>query len=166
MSDKKFSKMLVLALFNAAVDFLGEVKTERQRMKSGMSDTDSGLGQESSRFAGQRAGVVHTTGGRRMHIEDRSHGFAPGLLLGSLLGGLIGAALALWYAPQAGKKTQAMLKREASHLQKQVNKKASNLVSSAEELANEAAERASELADQGRNFVQGKARSLKEAVER
>ena len=101
-----------------------------------------------------------------MNIEERSNGFAPGLLLGSLLGGLIGAALALWYAPQPGKKTQAMLKREAGRLQKQVNKKASNFVSSAEELANDAAERAGELADQGRDFVQGKARILKEAVER
>lgn len=165
MSDKKFSKMLVVALFNAAVDFLGEVKTERQRLKNGMSDT-YGLGQESAKFAGQKVGITQKTGGRLMNIEDRSYGFAPGLLIGSLVGALVGAALALWYAPQPGKKTQAMLKREAGRLQKQVNKKASNFVSSAEELANDAAERASELADQGREFVQGKARILKEAVER
>ena len=51
-------------------------------------------------------------------------GFGLGLLLGSLIGGVIGAGLALWYAPQTGKKTQAKLKREATKLQKQMSKTA------------------------------------------
>ena len=92
--------------------------------------------------------------------------FGPGLLLGSLMGGVIGAGLALWYAPQTGKKTQAKLKREANKLQKQVSKTANNFYTTAEEIANEAAERANGLSEQGREFVEEKASTLKKAVAR
>ncbi len=93
-------------------------------------------------------------------------GFGPGLLLGSLIGSVIGAGLALWYAPQTGKKTQAMLKREANHMQKQVSKKANTLYSAAEDMATEATERASHLTEQGREFVEETANTLKKAVSR
>ena len=79
---------------------------------------------------------------------------------------MVGAGLALWYAPQAGKKTQALLKRKATRLQKDVNKKANSLYATAEEIASEAAERASELTEQGRGFVEEKASTLKKAVAR
>jgi gas vesicle protein len=166
MPDKQLSKILVLALFNAAIDFLGEVKTQRQRLKADVSENHFGAGLDRFDPVGRATGVIQKTGGRFMNNEERSYGFAPGLLVGSLVGGLIGAGLALWYAPQPGKKTQALLRREANRVQKQVNKKANSLVSSAEELASDAAERAGEWAGQGRDFVQGKVQSLKQAVER
>ena len=105
---------------------------------------------------------------KEMEQQDKRNvsGFGPGLLLGSLIGSVIGAGLALWYAPQTGKKTQAMLKREANHVQKQVSKKANTLYTAAGEIANEATERASELTEQGREFVEEKANTLKKAVGR
>ena len=101
----------------------------------------------------------------KIERSDRSPASGPGLLLiGGLAGGLIGAALAFWYAPQTGKRTQAMLKREAGRLQKQVNATASGWRTSAEDIAADAAERAADLASQGRAFVSEKAHDLRHAV--
>jgi gas vesicle protein len=158
MLSKSLSKILLAALFKAAVDFVSEANEERKRAKLREAQLASQLKDKNKIQRGE--------GDISMDNENETSGFGPGLLLGSLIGGVIGAGLALWYAPQAGKKTQAMLKREATRLQKQVNKKANNLCASAEELANEAAERASEITEQGREFVQEKASTLKKAVAR
>ena len=101
-----------------------------------------------------------------MENEIERNAFGPGLLLGSLVGAVIGAGVALWYAPQSGKKTQAFLQQEVSRLQKDVNKRASDLAATAEGIANDAVERASDLKEQGRQFVEDKANTLKKAVAR
>ena len=100
---------------------------------------------------------------------DRTHegiGFGAGVLIARAIGALIGAGLALWYAPQTGKKTQATVRREASRLQKQVNKKTAGLYAAAESLATDTAERASALTEHGREFVEEKADTLKKALAR
>ena len=78
--------------------------------------------------------------------DHENDGFGAGLLLGSLIGALIGAGLALWYAPQTGKRTQHVVRTEASRLQKRANKQVHNL-------ADQAADKFEELQDQGREIV-------------
>lgn len=75
-----------------------------------------------------------------------SDGFGAGLLLGSLIGALIGAGLALWYAPQTGKRTQHVVRTEATRLQKRANKQV-------HDLADNALDKFEELQDQGREMV-------------
>lgn len=89
-----------------------------------------------------------------------------GMLIAGTLGAIVGAGVALLYAPQAGKKTQAAIRREANQLKKQVGKRAEGLYSAAEELANDAAERVSSLTENGREFVEEKADTLKKALAR
>ena len=158
MLNKPISKILLSVLFKAAIDFVSEANEERKRAKLQASDTPV--------FSKV---LVNKNGGKPMNDESNDKdvsGFGPGLLLGSLIGGVIGAGLALWYAPQTGKKTQAKLKREATKLQKQMSKTANNLYTTAEEIASEAAERANGFTEQGREFVEEKASTLKKAVAR
>jgi gas vesicle protein len=172
MLNKPLSKILLGVMFKAAVDFVSEANDERKRAKLREAQLTSQLADEATfnrtlrSASGDKSKTQKVQGAIQMDNENETSGFGPGLLLGSLIGGVIGAGLALWHAPQTGKKTQAMLKREANRLQKQVNKKANNLYASAEEIANEAAERASELTEQGREFVEEKASTLKKAVAR
>lgn len=83
-----------------------------------------------------------------MNTDDyhEHDGFGAGLLLGGLIGALIGAAVALWYAPQTGKRTQHVVRTEANRLQKRANKKV-------QRFADEAMGRIEELQEQGREFV-------------
>jgi gas vesicle protein len=86
-------------------------------------------------------------------------GFGAGLLLGSLIGGLIGAGLALWYAPQTGKRTQHVVRTEATRLQKKANKQVHNI-------ADQAMDKLEELQDQGRDLVDDKLNLANNAVGR
>ena len=172
--SKPLSKILLAALFTAAVDYVAEANEERKRLKAQLASNASSTTMPSVSKTWVNANVNHK-GEKTMDNENKEmeqqderdvSGFGPGLLLGSLIGSVIGAGLALWYAPQTGKRTQAMLKREANHMQRQVSKKANTLYSAAEDMANEATERASHLTEQGREFVEEKANTLKKAVGR
>ena len=175
--SKPLSKILLAALFTAAVDYVAEANEERKRLKAQLASNVSSTAMPSVSKTWVNTNVNHK-GEKTMDNENNGReereqqderdvsGFGPGLLLGSLIGSVIGAGLALWYAPQTGKKTQAMLKREANHMQKQMSKKANTLYSAAEDMANEATERASHLTEQGREFVEEKANTLKKAVGR
>jgi len=92
------------------------------------------------------------------NVHD-SDGFGAGLLLGSLIGALIGAALALWYAPQTGKRTQHVVRTEATRLQKRANKQV-------HDLADNALEKIEELQDQGRELVDENVNRATSAVNR
>ncbi len=148
-------------LFKAAVDFVTEANLERKHTKTDATDAPTFSKTLANELSEKASNFLSDT-----NSDTETNGFVPGLFFGSLIGGLIGAGLALWYAPQTGKKTQAMLKREANRVQKQVNKKASHLYSTAEGIANEAAQRASDLSDQGREFVEEKANTFKKTAAR
>ena len=156
MLNRSLSKILLGVVFTAAADFLAEVNNERKLRNS---HRDEVVPPSSTVPLTQ-----HEKGEKYTDYASERSGFGTGLLTGSVIGSLVGAGLALWYAPQAGKRTQAMMKREAARLHKQVNKKATNLYSTAEEIASEAAERASDLTEQGREFIGEKANKLKKAV--
>jgi len=87
-----------------------------------------------------------TTMGMNTDSIHENDGFGAGLLLGSLIGALIGAGLALWYAPQTGKRTQHVVRTEATRLQKKANKQVHNI-------ADQALDKLEELQDQGRDLV-------------
>lgn len=101
--------------------------------------------------------------------HSNSGKFGEGVLFGGLLGAAVGAGLALWYAPQSGRKTQQILQRKANRLQKTVNKKANALYEEAEEIAENARgrvnERVSDLQHQGRQFVDQKVSQVSDAAQ-
>ena len=162
MFNKPLSKILLGVLFKAAVDFVAEANQERKHVVQNESN-ESNVSDFSKTLHNQ---TTFNKGEKPLDDDVESRDFGLGVLLGSLVGGLVGAGLALWYAPQTGKKTQALLKREAKWFQKQASKKASNLYNTAEEIVNDATERASGLTEQGREFVEEKTSTLKKAVAR
>ena len=156
MLNKPLSKILLGVIFKAAFDFVSEINEERQRVKTQADDTAS--------FSKTLVDQKEDKHMSYQNEQEEGSGFGSGLLLGGLVGSVIGAGLALFYAPQTGKKTQAMLKREANRMQKNVSKEASHLHDTAEEIVNNVVERTSELTEQGREFAKEKASVLKKAI--
>jgi gas vesicle protein len=83
--------------------------------------------------------------------NDETSGFGKGLLLGMLTGGAVGAAIALLFAPKAGKE----LRSDISYMTGQYVDKAGDLLSSASERAqqivNEGRKRAETIIDDARS---------------
>lgn len=165
MSNKPSSKILLGIILMAVVDLAKELLVKRESMDSPRASEDSGqVIPGVSRM--RNANTQEFKGEKLMDIESQPKAIGPGLLIAGMIGGgLIGAALAFWYAPQSGRKTQTALKREAGRLHQQINKKVDKFVSSSEALTTEAAERAAALAGQSREFVSDTARTLRETFD-
>ena len=56
------------------------------------------------------------------HFQHRLLYFLLGLALGILLGGVLGGVTALWLAPQTGKQTQTLVRRQGKALKRQAGK--------------------------------------------
>ncbi|MEW6544103.1 MAG: YtxH domain-containing protein [Nitrospirota bacterium] len=85
--------------------------------------------------------------------DDR--GFSPGAVgLAFLTGALVGAAVALLFAPQAGRETREQLRGYARRAEENL-----------QELAGQAGEAFDRAVDKGREFVQQKKSVLTEAFE-
>jgi gas vesicle protein len=158
MLNRSFSRILLGVLVKTAVDYVAAANDDR-KVTTRHND------KKSTRFS-KILFRKNDRGENYMDYASERSGFGTGLLMGSVVGTIVGAGLALWYAPQTGKRTQDMVKREANRLQKEVNQKANNLYTTAEEIASDTVERASELSEHGREFIEDKAKTLKKAVAR
>lgn len=67
--------------------------------------------------------------------EGQMGGFVPGLIIGGVIGGLVGAIAALWFAPQSGEETQALVREEATRLKQQADEKVGEVRSNLESAA-------------------------------
>lgn len=156
MAKLPLSKLVLGILLNAAVEFLTWADHKRKSTDTRHS-TPASFSKPSATMEKGEHDMVNTHENARL---------GAGMLIAGTLGAIVGAGVALLYAPQAGKKTQAAIRREANQLKKQVGKRAEGLYSAAEELANDAAERVSSLTENGREFVEEKADTLKKALAR
>lgn len=161
-------KVIVLALGKALLEGLTEAKQQRDYERPSRHSDQAPERQAQATSASFWKGVGQ--GDQAMNDEHSNSGkFGEGMFFGTLLGAAVGAGLALWYAPQSGRKTQQMLHRKATHLQKTVNKKANALYEEAEEIADNARERVSErmsdLHQQGRQFVDEKVSQVSDAAQ-
>lgn len=111
-------------------------------------------------------------------MSNQIEGFAKGIIIG----GLIGAAIALLYAPQSGRKTRRDLNRNAEELLEKAQeeyeaalkksgkaydsavKQLKHLESSAKEKVGEMGEKVGELADLGKEALHGTKGQLTKAV--
>ena len=102
-----------------------------------------------------------------MNLErtnNESAVFGSGMMLGSLVGGLIGAGLALWFAPQSGRKTQQQIRGEVNRLQKQVGHTADEVVSDVTNKIGLMQEHADEFVEDKLDKANKLAKNVKQAV--
>jgi gas vesicle protein len=156
MSKLPLSKLALGVLLNAAVEFLTWTDNRRK-------STDS---RHSTPATFSNPSATKKTGEHHMVNTHEQVRMGAGVLIAGALGAIVGAGLALLYAPQAGKKTQAAIRREAIQLKKQVGKRAEGLYAAAEGLASDTAERVNSLTEHGREFVEEKADTLKKVLAR
>lgn len=160
-------KVIVLALGKALLEGITEAKQQRDY------DRTTKYGNQSPDPQDQASAASYLKGWGRNDQASDGHAnagkFGEGMFFGTLLGAAVGAGLALWYAPQSGRKTQQILQRKANHLQKTVNKKANALYEEAEEIAENARdrvnERISDLQQHSRQFVDEKVSQVNEAAQ-
>jgi gas vesicle protein len=157
MSKMPLSKIVLGVLLKAVVDYLTWADNKKNATGTRRSTPAS--------FHNTPSGTTNKGENDMVNAYENAR-FGAGMLIAGALGAIVGAGLALLYAPQAGKKTQATIRREASRFQKQVGKKAESLYAAAESLASTTAERASALTEHGREFVEEKADNLKKALAR
>lgn len=157
-------RVILLALGKALLEGITEAKQQRDNERTSQHPNQSTEREARATSANYWKGQ----GDQSMNDGQNSGKFGEGMFFGTLLGAAVGAGLALWYAPQSGRKTQQILQRKASRLQKTVNKKANALYEEAEEIAENARERVGErvndLQQQGRQFVDDKVSQVNDAA--
>ena len=87
------------------------------------------------------------------YTESGPLSFVSGVLVGSLLGAIV----MLWLAPQSGKKTQQMLRRQAVRLQRTAEDTVDDLKNSAEQVTDDVREKVADARHDGRGWLNQRA---------
>jgi gas vesicle protein len=97
-------------------------------------------------------------------IHHRSNYFLPGLVIGFLLGGVVGGVIALWFAPQSGKQTQKLVRKQGEALKHQADKAASHVVEQFEDSAAQAVNQVETLRHEGEQFLNDQVERVNQAT--
>jgi len=95
-------------------------------------------------------------------MAQENDGMAKGLIAGFIAGSIVGAAIALLYAPKAGKELRADLKEKASDFVDDAQEYLARAKSKAVDIVNEGKQKAASLVDDARR----KAESIMEDADR
>lgn len=98
------------------------------------------------------------------NVQHRPNHFLPGLVVGTLLGGVVGGLLALWFAPQSGKQTQKLVRKQGEALMNQVDKAASHVVEQIEDTAAQVVDQAETLRHEGEQFLNDRVERINQAT--
>jgi len=83
-------------------------------------------------------------------MAQENDGMAKGLILGFITGSIVGAAVALLYAPKAGKELRADLKEKAGDFVDDAQEYIARARSKAVDIVNEGKQKAASLVDEAR----------------
>jgi gas vesicle protein len=97
-------------------------------------------------------------------VQHRPNYFLPGLIVGALLGGVVGALLALWFAPQSGKQTQKLVRKQGEALKHQAGEAASHVVEQFEDSAAQAVNQVETLRHEGEQFLNDRVERINQAT--
>lgn len=96
--------------------------------------------------------------------QHRSIDFLLGFVVGTLLGGAIGGMLALWFAPQSGKQTQTLVRKQGKALKHQADKAASHVYEQIEDTAAQAVDQVETLRHEGEQFLNDQVERMNQAT--
>ena len=97
-------------------------------------------------------------------VQHRPNYFLPGLVVGALLGGVLGGLLALWFAPQSGKQTQKLVRKQGEALKHQADKAASHVYEQIEDTAAQAVDQVETLRHEGEQFLNDQVERINQAT--
>ena len=97
-------------------------------------------------------------------VQHRPNYFLPGLVVGTLLGAVLGALLALWFAPQSGKQTQTLVRKQGKALKHQADKAASHAFEQIEDTAAQAVDQVETLRHEGEQFLNDQVERMNQAT--
>ena len=83
-------------------------------------------------------------------MAQENDGMAKGLIVGFIAGSIVGAAIALLYAPKAGKELRADIKEKAGDMMDDAQEYMARAKSTAVDIINEGKQKASSLVDDAR----------------
>jgi gas vesicle protein len=97
-------------------------------------------------------------------VQHRPNYFLPGLIVGTLLGGVIAGLTALWLAPQSGKQTQKLVRKQGKTLKHEADKAVSHVVEQFEETAAQAVNQVEMLRHEGEQFLNDWVERINQAI--
>ena len=97
-------------------------------------------------------------------VQQRPNYFLPGLVVGTLLGAVLGGLIALWFAPQSGKQTQTLVRKQGKALKHQADKAASHVVEQIEDSAGQAVDQVETLRHEGEQFLNDQVERMNQAT--
>ena len=98
------------------------------------------------------------------NIQYKPNYFLPGLVLGTLFGAVIGGLIALWFAPQSGKKLQTLVRKQGKTLKHHADETTAHLVEQVEDRAAQAAEQVETLRHDGEQFLNDRVDLIRQAA--
>ena len=97
-------------------------------------------------------------------VQHRRNYFLPGLIVGTLLGGVLGGLLALWFAPQSGKQTQKLVRKQGKALKHQADQAASQVYEQIEDTAAQAVDQVETLRHEGEQLLNDRVERINQAT--
>ena len=97
-------------------------------------------------------------------IRHRPIYFLLGLIVGILLGGVIGVVTALWFAPQSGKQTQRLVRKQGEAFKHRADKAASHVYEQIEDTVAQATDQVETLGHAGEQFLDNQVERVNQAT--
>lgn len=98
--------------------------------------------------------------GEEIMKDQQTDTSANGFLSGFLIGGLMGAMVALWFAPQSGKRTQHMIRKQAHRLQRTAEGTLENVKDGAQHVSEDVKEMVSDAQHDSQEWLEHQANQV------